>query len=1102
MNLKSSVLKTVSLVITTGLLLAIASIPDLASGAAAPAARHREAPPSISVGLFVKETSNRLMRVPQFQFIRERAQKMGVRAWLFGGTAAGFAHYVKWDLLREAGDTRFQPDRFDYDYTNIYRSTQDLDVVIDGNEQQAADLERELSSNFPAFKGSKNNWELRLLTKSRGEKEALLNNPDFLNQHTDSNSTGMIEVTVPPRGEEFIRDLRDWRSQDSWFLKDILSGQLHYYFSDLHGETSRAKNGLNPPILSVIRYLTKAFQYELEMRTADLEKIRKIIADFSPTDVRGNRYVTYWIKKNGKKLIQNAVNIEYAWNTLEELGLRSKLMELDDETKKDSLAWWMNKEPLRTFPVGKADGETAEKLGIDVVAHETSGFLAYESITRAHTGEPNVLISRQGVEGENAACGNGFYTRRGRQGARGTRFTIRFKVNPRARAGSDFIVEGSDFVIVLNKAVLQVIPEQMHLDVLSYFKALASEEGISDDDQGILEKLRRRIELNLNTLSEIEGKEIFDFIDAYINQFSEKSKVVVLSEWFRLPLSKKRPEFFEKVIGKGAILEDLMEGGALGKTDWVFQPGILTQIKKQVNKTLEVDPHKRFLGPFVNDFLSRTEKFQTHEGRKIFDEFYDWIVGPEKNTNSRWNLFHNIIHVDFFNSDSALLKKIVPVMVRSSDKTALVDLVSRTRREGGAYVESDEFASFLLEQLQKSGRRELELLSLKLFEKGEHPGLGPQLEKVIRSAMSRHDEALLAEFFKLDFGFFSRTNQKLFKPDLIMDVLKFAAKNDMKKIFSSFLGGFSDSKQPSRIPLIVEAGKLVLAMGDDSLILELISSLGSWVEPEIRQFFIPGIKRMKSSRWIRNLITSNSFDGEEWLALCEKVRSFKDSKALLTTLIDSMHQIPHGFRSEAIEMILRTAQELDDKAVNEALVDFFAQTSKPHDKEFLERFLEGFLKRRKDLPYVVFKKIQDIFNDGDIRDTPSLKLFLKWAFKRNDGYPSRAIDFITDDNGFWIRQKEISQTLEQAIAEGNEKLLNAVMTCVHVTYSVSREPEQKIMVEAIWNGLSRRPDRDKVLIEYASYIQHIDFQTKPAKALLEATRKAIEKKSCKALLKL
>ena len=80
------------------------------------------------------------------------------------------------------------------------------------------------------------------------------------------------------------------------------------------------------------------------------------------------------------------------------------------------------------------------ELGLTIVAHETNDFLAYESITRAHTGAPNVFISRSNATGEAAVHGNGFYTAVGKKGARGSGITIRFTVDPDAREGVDFFL--------------------------------------------------------------------------------------------------------------------------------------------------------------------------------------------------------------------------------------------------------------------------------------------------------------------------------------------------------------------------------------------------------------------------------------------------------------------------------------------------------------------------------------------------------------------------------------------------------------------------------------------------------------------------------------
>jgi hypothetical protein len=472
---------------------------------------------ALSVATLEHEITSRITRVEEFKALRELCAELKIRCWLFGGTAAGYGHYVKWDLMREGGDQRYQPDRFDYDYTNIFRSTQDADLVIDGTAEQAKKIEDILKQRFKHFQGSKSVWEVRLLKEARGEKDSLLRNPNFLNQHTDSNSTGMIEVTEPPLGESAIRDLRDWtplKGKSPIFLQDVHQGKLHYYFSPTHAATRRAAKGLNPPILSVIRYLTKVFQYELEIQADDLRQIQKIISDFNPARDAPPGYVRDWIEKNGKKLIQNAVNIEYAWNQLEALGLRRKLLQLGDPKAVDTLGWWMNKVPLRSRTVGQGSGKTARELGITIVAHEAKDFLSYESMIRAHTGDPNLLISRKDLPGETAAFGDGFYTAEGIEGARGTGFTVRFQVNPDARGGSDFILARSDqageprFIIFRNKNAFSVIPESLNIGPIDYFRILSDGKTFQHSDRGIQEKLRRRIGNKLPNLTDEEIAQI------------------------------------------------------------------------------------------------------------------------------------------------------------------------------------------------------------------------------------------------------------------------------------------------------------------------------------------------------------------------------------------------------------------------------------------------------------------------------------------------------------------------------------------------------------------------------------------------------------------
>jgi hypothetical protein len=557
----------------------------------------------------------RLMKVPEFQFIHDEAQKLGVRVWLFGGTAAGFAHYVKWDLQREHGDTRFQPDRFDYDYTNIYRSTQDLDIVIDGNADQIRELQYTLQNQYPHLQGSKTAWEVRGLRQPIADKEPLLDNPDFLNQHTDSNSTGMIELT----GSGEVRDLRNWDSTEPQFLKDVAEGKLRYYYSPEHEMTTRFKKGMNPPIFSVVRFLTKAFQYELEIRPADLVTIKKIIDDFEPNRHLMNSYSKDWLEKNGKKLIQHAVNIEYAWNTLEKLGLREKLIHLkNDAATEESLAWWMGKEPLRTYPIGQGAGKTAGELGLTVLAHETKNFLAYESITRAHTGDANVLISRMGARNENAVHGDGFYTRKGRRGATGTGLTIRLEVNPEAREGTDFRLPFDDYVVVLNKAAIRVIPESLRIGPFDYLTMLANGALAADaSDQGIFEKLKRRIAHQMSALTPEETATIFELFDRKLEEAT--SVTPFLSETIELLGDKLGIGRLRALLNK---VEPRAPRFAQSVIVWILN-GQATRSPKQFEEIIEtLDTFFKDRPGFFNDNTSLVAKSSSDVFAHFFSSEY------------------------------------------------------------------------------------------------------------------------------------------------------------------------------------------------------------------------------------------------------------------------------------------------------------------------------------------------------------------------------------------------------------------------------------------------------------------------------------------------
>ena len=150
----------------------------------------------------------------------------------------------------------------------FFRSTQDLDIVVDGSREKITQLQKILLKKYPFFLGSKTGWEVRSLKDPSGTpgkfdyKEALLDDFNFTHQNTDSHSLAMVEVTQSKY--PVVRDLKHWDSPnshffESQFLSDAIKGEITYYLNPRHFETERARRGENPEIMSVVRILIKAF---------------------------------------------------------------------------------------------------------------------------------------------------------------------------------------------------------------------------------------------------------------------------------------------------------------------------------------------------------------------------------------------------------------------------------------------------------------------------------------------------------------------------------------------------------------------------------------------------------------------------------------------------------------------------------------------------------------------------------------------------------------------------------------------------------------------------------------------------------------------------
>jgi hypothetical protein len=481
---------------------------------------------SITPAELSHEISLSIDRVPEFKFLQQEAAKMGIKAYLFGGTASSFAHYVRWDMLRKKGDTRLLEDRFDYDTVDIFRNNQDLDIVVDGSPEQAKQLEQILASRYPIKQENKSAWEVRPLRESMGLKSAILGDVDFMNQHTDSNSTGVIDISK--NAKDVMKDVRDWNNPNSQFEKDVVAGKIHFYYSPNHESTKMALSGNNPAIVSVVRLLVKALQFDLEIAPEDLPNIKKITDEFRASSIQGD-YLKGRFNNTSNKLVANSIDVERTMDILDYLQIRQQLITVAGSST--PLGILLNKEALPSKPLGTS-GRTAQDMGLSDVVHSTRNIEAYYSIIRSPTGQPNVFSSRENAPGEKAIYGKGFYVAEGTTPLHGEELSIHFKLDPRAVEGVDFkYVPSERFLVIMNKNALH-LTAQSRLGIKDMLALVMPKSGMGSPTR---DKMWRKIVGRMGNLTDTEYVDLHNGILEGLNTFQHATAHELLRICVRNP---------------------------------------------------------------------------------------------------------------------------------------------------------------------------------------------------------------------------------------------------------------------------------------------------------------------------------------------------------------------------------------------------------------------------------------------------------------------------------------------------------------------------------------------------------------------------------------
>jgi hypothetical protein len=640
---------------------------------AAESSTHRIAP-----GELEDEIARRVGKIEAFRFLGEYGQKNRVRIYAAGGTAAGLGSYAKQFLENQAAKKAGAPlpyfeSRFGDDYYDVYRSTQDADIVIHvpqgdaaAHERVAQDLEKAMSERFQYLQGDKSVWEIRFLSFDRGKrgepghKDALLG-WDFQNQHTDSYSTGLIELTTPASGVKRVRDVKHWNSSGAGpFLEDLASGTVRFYHEPNHVKTLRASNGMNPEILSVIRLYSKAFQYDARVAEEGAKKASKILSEFDPVKSSRDTYVRKQIVRNGLKLYLHSMDIERASEELDRIGLKKILLEYGriadfGSSPESRLSDWMARKPLRSFPLGKGPRIEAsvpyegyrptykrvseliqEGRLSEIVAHTTREYGAFESIIRSRSGAPNVFESVARQKGQAADYGDGFYVKVGEIGAWERGFDIRFKLNPDAVEGIDFYFSTKDALVIKNRSVLKVVDEVLDLDPVQFVSLLFSQRGVKNSSIGLLENLSKKRKIQEHRLSPEERAQVRKILQDAFQSFSANpdADLASIRVFFSIPFSRDYLDVVEALINQG----DRKLGAALAECfsneSWASHPHLLRRLIDQDIAS----------GPIIEKTLSKAhwtahpEFVEYYLGQKHFDrQLTESVLSKEHwSKNPKW----------------------------------------------------------------------------------------------------------------------------------------------------------------------------------------------------------------------------------------------------------------------------------------------------------------------------------------------------------------------------------------------------------------------------------------------------------------------------------
>ncbi|OGQ79913.1 MAG: hypothetical protein A2289_12805 [Deltaproteobacteria bacterium RIFOXYA12_FULL_58_15] len=456
----------------------------------------QHSPPPFEFELFRTAVGERLGRVHEFSRMQNIAKDLGIaNVWLVGPSALSWTQYVHWDLQRQSGNTDVAAERFNYNWINIFRRHEPLQIVINGTSEQAQHYEERLKAEMPQVTGGNNDWQIQLLDSEHKGLPGLLESSEFLTTHRSSVARGAIELTATE--SQIVSDIGGANSTQV-FLEDNYYRRPRFDDHDLE-----ADRYYHPPILAALRYLVVVSRHRFEVPKESCRLIRKIFAEFNEKRDLHNLRLKEEFLSNVEALGSDSMDVAHLFKVLKHVGATGVVQKLREKEI----------EPIKFGPLGLGIGIPAWLLGFRKAGHGIlfGGLEQYDSMTSAPDGKPNVHKSVK-----RAAFGEGHYVSPGNKGW--TTFpnetvrkdrpdiqrdrsvpTVRYEVHPWAqtsgrRLGGDFNINTSDDYKFKNGRALRVICEKPDLEVAEYFEWLQNNPPFTAADVGIQDYVERLLQ--------------------------------------------------------------------------------------------------------------------------------------------------------------------------------------------------------------------------------------------------------------------------------------------------------------------------------------------------------------------------------------------------------------------------------------------------------------------------------------------------------------------------------------------------------------------------------------------------------------------------------